>query len=219
MDKRVYEIGKLLRFTPDERAEASDSQPLVKILDIHILNKGENPMGEVISGCLKVRGRLVPLQMNPCTVLKQSADFRIRGVKFDLFPDNPTKPDESDSDADAASDSSSDSSGDDANRPTFKAVCTFGKDHRAWDFVFAPFEITCNPGTRHNSLRGLLLKRVGRVRGQYERVGQIMGSDKIASIAWFCDPYKRDKHERRLMTSDLYQSCDKIGDLCTYTII
>jgi len=219
MDKRVYEIGKLLRFTPDERAEASDSQPLVKILDIHILNKGENPMGEVISGCLKVRGRLVPLQVNPCTVLKQSADFRIRGVKFDLFPDNPTKPDESDSDADAASDSSSDSSGDDANRPTFKAVCTFGKDHRAWDFVFAPFEITCNPGTRHNSLRGLLLKRVGRVRGQYERVGQIMGSDKIASIAWFCDPYKRDKHERRLMTSDLYQSCDKIGDLCTYTII
>ena len=111
IDKRVYEIGKLLRFTPDERAEASDTQSLVKILDIHIVNKTEHPMGEVVSGCLKVRGRLIPLLLNPRTVLKQSADFAIRGVKFDLLPDNPTIPDESDPDSDSSLDSSSDSSG------------------------------------------------------------------------------------------------------------
>ncbi|PVH82361.1 HET-domain-containing protein [Cadophora sp. DSE1049] len=227
MDKRVYEIGKLLQFTPDERAEASNTQPLIRILDMHVINRGENSMGEVISGCLKIRGRLVPLLLNPRTVLKKSAEFAVRGVQFDIFPDNPTMPEDSDSDTGSDTDSNSDNGVDGAG--SYARRMAAGQSSRQYDrsgrntelesFVCAPFDVTRNPGTRHDSLRGLLLKRVGRERGQYERVGHIMTSEKIASIAWFCNPFQRDKHESRLITSDLYQSCDTIGDLCTYTIV
>jgi hypothetical protein len=84
-------------------------------------------------------------------------------------------------------------------------------------YYFVPMLYATDMRFSFSIVYGLVLKRIGETKGEFQRVGMFVGDVNLADSAYFFT--KASENERRALAQDLYEEYHRETDTYTFKII